>query len=227
MRLCPWSRHTLHVMPGFEISFLLLSFFAFYLFNGQCLKIGVKIPVCAVVAQPGKRSADHHPWGDQYTGLAWRAWNNTAQAEWRGVRIVIPRCVRNVQLLVKAWAGLHLTWCLMQQRHLVHAKQHNTCSLDLDSMQICFITFVILWQQRLIGTNEKWLFATVWLFCLFVLVNENNITPLADTVKHDGKAPASSKAKARKGKLGNLPKTDSKAAMVRWPHQHGSFRVFI
>lgn len=48
-----------------------------------------------------------------------------------------------------------------------------------------------------------------------LLVNENQFSSFADTVKHDGKAPVSSKAKARKGKLGILSKTDSKAAMVR------------
>lgn len=49
----------------------------------------------------------------------------------------------------------------------------------------------------------------------FLLVNENLFSSLADTVKHDGKAPASSKAKARKGKMGILSKTYSKGAMVR------------
>lgn len=50
---------------------------------------------------------------------------------------------------------------------------------------------------------------------IFPLVNENLFSSLADTVKRDGKAPTSSKAKARKGKLGILSKTDSKVAMVR------------
>ncbi|XP_056873061.1 androglobin isoform X5 [Takifugu flavidus] len=53
-------------------------------------------------------------------------------------------------------------------------------------------------------------------------VNENPFSSPADTVKHDGKAPASSKAKSRKGKSGVLSKTNSKAAMqeldVTKPH---------
>lgn len=49
----------------------------------------------------------------------------------------------------------------------------------------------------------------------YLLVDENLFSSFADTVKHDGKAPISSKTKARKGKLGIPSKADSKAAMVR------------
>lgn len=140
--------------------------------------------------------------------------------------MIIPHCVRNVQLIVNAWAVLHLTWYLVQQRHLVHSKQHNTCGLGLDYRQMCIITFIILWQQSFIGTNEKMTFYN-FIYIFFLLVNENLFSSLADSVKHDGKAPASSKAKARKGKLAVLSKTDSKGALVRWQRQRGSFMLFI